>query len=142
VFADRQKIGNVALGAYAHRSYLARRGPLRKATDLLQHELIGSDADTGILQGFQAMGYPVTRESFVLRTDDFIVQWQAVRAGLGVGFCADYMARSDPDVARVLPGLLKIPALPMWLAVHREIRTNRRIRAVYDFLAEALPHVI
>ena len=137
-----RKIGNVGLGAYAHRSYLARRGALRKPTDLLQHELIGSDADTSILQGFQAMGYPVTRESFALRSDDFLVQWQALRAGLGVGFCADYMARTEADVLPVLPGLLKIPPLPMWLAVHREIRTNRRIRAVYDFLAEALPHVI
>jgi len=75
----------------------------------------------------------------VLRTDDFIVQWQAVRAGLGIGFLADYMARSDPDVRPVLAGALPIPALPMWLAVHREIRTNPRIRAVYDLLAEALP---
>jgi len=137
-----KRIGQVGLGAYAHRSYLARRGTPRQPTDLLQHELIGSDADPAILQGFQAMGYPVTRESFALRSDDFIVQWQAVRAGLGVGFCADYMARTDPDVLRVLPGLLKIPPLPVWLTVHREIRTNRRIRAVYDFLAEALPHVI
>jgi DNA-binding transcriptional LysR family regulator len=39
----------------------------------------------------------------------------------------------------VLPDSLRIPPLPMWLAVHREIRTNPRIRAVYDFLAEALP---
>ncbi|MBK9573310.1 MAG: LysR family transcriptional regulator [Rhodoferax sp.] len=137
-----RKIGQVGLGAYAHRSYLARRGTPRQPTDLLQHELIGSDADPAILQGFQAMGYPVTRESFALRSDDFIVQWQAVRAGLGVGFCADYMARTDPDVLRVLPGLLKIAPLPVWLTVHREIRTNRRIRAVYDFLAEALPRVI
>lgn len=137
-----KKIGNVGLGAYAHRNYLARRGVPRKATDLLLHELIGSDADPSILLGFQAMGYPVTRESFALRTDDFIVQWQAVRAGLGVGFVADYVARSDPEVVRVLPGLLKIPSLPMWLAVHREIRGNRRIRAVYDFLAQALPPVI
>lgn len=137
-----RKIGEVGLGAYAHRSYLARRGPLRKPTDLLHHDLIGSDTDTAILQGFQAMGYPVTREVFVLRSDDFIVQWQAVRAGLGVGFCADYLARHEPEVVRVLPGLLKIPPLPMWLAVHREIRTNRRIRAVYDFLAQALPDVI
>ncbi|MBK6293353.1 MAG: LysR family transcriptional regulator [Rhodoferax sp.] len=137
-----KRIGNVALGAYAHRSYLARRGSPRQPTDLMQHDLIGSDADPAILQGFQAMGYAATRETFAFRSDDFIVQWQAVRAGLGVGFCADYMARTDPDVQRVLPGLLKIPPLPMWLAVHREIRTNRRIRAVYDFLAEALPHVI
>ncbi|MBK9235268.1 MAG: LysR family transcriptional regulator [Rhodoferax sp.] len=137
-----KRIGNVGLGAYAHRSYLARRGSPRQPTDLMQHDLIGSDADPAILQGFQAMGYAATRETFAFRSDDFIVQWQAVRAGLGVGFCADYMARTDPDVQRVLPGLLKIPPLPMWLAVHREIRTNRRIRAVYDFLAEALPHVI
>jgi len=70
------------------------------------------------------------------------VQWQAVRAGLGVGFVADYMARDEPHVVPVLKDVLKVPALPMWLAVHREIRSNPRIRAVYDFLAEALPHVI
>ncbi|MBK6593870.1 MAG: LysR family transcriptional regulator [Burkholderiales bacterium] len=134
-----KKIGSVGVGAYAHRSYLARRSPPRLPADLLQHDLIGNDTDPSILRGFQALGYPVSREAFVLRTDDFIVQWQAVRAGLGIGFLADYMARSDPDVRPVLAGALPIPALPMWLAVHREIRTNPRIRAVYDLLAEALP---
>ena len=49
-----RKIGSVSLGAYAHRSYLARSRPLRQASDLLQHELIGSDADPAILQGFAA----------------------------------------------------------------------------------------
>jgi DNA-binding transcriptional LysR family regulator len=137
-----KKIGDVNLGAYAHRNYLARRGPLRKVTDLLQHELIGSDTDPAILQGFAALGYPVTRDAFAVRSDDFIVQWQAVRAGLGIGFVADYMARTEPDVVRLLPGLLKIPPLPMWLAVHREIRSSQRIRAVFDFLAEALPRLI
>ena len=136
-----KKIGTVGVGAYAHRSYLARRSPLRELPDLLQNDLIGNDADTSILRGFQAMGYAVGPEAFALRTDDFIVQWQAVRAGLGIGFVADYMARTDADVLRVLPGVLNVPDLPMWLAVHREIRTNRRIRAVYDFLADALPHV-
>ena len=137
-----KKMGNVALGAFAHQAYLARRGPLRKPEDLLHHDLIGSDADTTILQGFQALGLPAGREAFVLRTDDFIAQWRAVQAGLGIGFTTAYLARTDPEVVQVLPGLLKIPALPMWLAVHREIRTNPRIRAVFDFLAEALPHAI
>lgn len=137
-----KKIGNVEVGAYAHRSYLGRRSPIRQPADLLQHDLIGSDTDTAILRGFQAMGFPVGTEVFALRTDDLIVQWQAVRTGFGVGFVADYMARTEPDVQRVLQGQLPIPPLPMWLAVHREIRTNRRIRAVYDFLAESLPGVI
>ena len=134
-----RKIGDVRLGAYASRGYLESRAPLRKASDLLQHELIGGDADPAILQGFAAMGYPVTRAAFALRSDDFIVQWQAVRAGLGVGFCAEYMARGEADVVEILAGQLKIPPLPMWLAVHREIRTSTRIRCVFDFLAGAMP---
>nr|WP_295783553.1 LysR family transcriptional regulator [Rhodoferax sp.] len=137
-----KKIGNVGVGAYAHRSYLSRRSAIRQPMDLLQHDLIGNDTDSSILRGFQALGYAVGPQAFALRTDDLVVQWQAVRAGLGIGFVAGYMARTEPDVVQVLQGLLPIPDLPMWLAVHREIRTNRRIRAVYDFLAEALPQVI
>jgi hypothetical protein len=30
----------------------------------------------------------------------------------------------------------------MWLAVHREIRSSQRVRAVYDFLAQALPQLL
>jgi DNA-binding transcriptional LysR family regulator len=69
-----KKIGDVGLGAYAHSSYLARHSALRKPQDLLQQALIGSDTDTSIVQGFQAMGFAVGRQHFTLRTDDFIVQ--------------------------------------------------------------------
>jgi DNA-binding transcriptional LysR family regulator len=137
-----RKIGEVGLGAYAHKSYLARRGTPRNAADLLTHDLIGSDKDTSILQGFQAMGYPVSPKMFALRCDDFIVQWSAVQSGYGIGFTADYMQRDQTDVVSVLSGKLKIPPLPMWLAVHREIRTSKLIRAVYDYLSSSLPEVI
>ena len=36
---------------------------------------------------------------------------------------------------------MKIPPLPMWLPVQRETRTSLPIRAVYDFLAQAVPEV-
>ena len=134
-----KKLGTVTLGAYAHRSYLARRGTPTTAEDLLHHVLIAGDKITAIQEGFAAQGHAVAPHHFALRTDDLIVQWQAVRAGLGIGFMADYVARNEPDVVAVLPTALRVPSLPMWLAVHREIRTNARIRAVYDFLAQALP---
>jgi DNA-binding transcriptional LysR family regulator len=133
-----KKIGDVTLGAFAHRAYLARKSAVKKPADILTLDLIGSDTDTSIIQGFQSLGFTIAREAFAFRSDDFIVQWRAVQAGLGVGFLADYMVRTDTDIVRVLPGQLKIPPLPMWLAVHREIRTNPRIRAVFDFLAEGL----
>ena len=133
-----KKIGVIPVGAYASRDYIARRGMPLKPLDLLTHEMIGYDKIEDILRGFRAFGTPLTREAFALRTDDMIVQSQAVRAGLGVGFLADYVVRSDAQVLRVLP-MLALPELPMWLAVHREIRTSQRIRAVFDFLTEALP---
>jgi DNA-binding transcriptional LysR family regulator len=70
-----------------------------------------------------------------------IAIWQAVRAGLGIGFVSEHLIRTDPAVIPLLPKL-KIEPLPIWLAVHKQIRTSKRIRAVYDFLADALPSAI
>ncbi|HEY8361146.1 MAG TPA: LysR family transcriptional regulator [Ramlibacter sp.] len=133
-----RKIGKITLGAYAHRDYLRRRGTPRQLADLLAHDILGSDQDGQVLKGFAQMGFSVTREAFAFRTDDLIAYWEGVRAGLGIGFVADYVARSDSHVQAVLP-MLKIPPLPIWLTVHREIRTSRRIRQVFDFLAQAVP---
>lgn len=136
-----KRIGKVTLGVYAHRDYLQRRGSPRHAADLLEHTLIGSDRNEDILRGFAAMGYPITREHFAFRSDDLLAGWQALRNGIGIGFVADYLARTDSSIVRVLPSL-KIAPLPMWLAVHREIRTSKRIRAVYDFLGNEIPAVL
>ncbi len=133
-----KRIGMVALGAYAHRDYLRRKGTPRQPAELLRHELIGGDRNDDILRGFAALGQAVQPGHFALRTDDLMAYWGAVRAGLGVGFVAQYLARAAPELVRVLPDL-PLPQLPVWLTVHREIRTNRRIRAVYDFLAREVP---
>ena len=136
-----RRVGKVTLRACAHQDYLRRRGVPRQPSDLLAHDLIGGDRNDDTLKGFAAQGLVVGREQFAFRADDLIVVWQAVRAGLGVGFVSEHLIRSDPAVIPVLP-ILKIQPLPVWLAVHKEIRTSKRIRAVYDFLADALPRAI
>lgn len=136
-----RRVGKVALKACAHQDYLRRRGMPRQPSDLLSHELIGGDRDDATLKGFAAKGLQVGREDFAFRTDDLIAAWQAVRAGLGIGFISEYLIRTEPAVVPLLPKV-KIEPLPVWLAVHKEIRTSKRIRAVYDFLADALPGAI
>ena len=136
-----RRIAKVTLGAYAHRDYLRRRGTPRQVQDLLAHDLVGADRDETLLRGFATFGYPVGREAFAFRTDDLVAYWEAVRCGLGVGFLPDYLGRLDSQVVPILP-IIKIPPLPIWLTVHREIRTSRRIRAVYDFLAAAVPKAL
>ena len=124
-----RRIGQVTVAACAHRHYLVRNGVPQVPADLLQHQLVGNDRVQDISRGFAALGHPVDAEQF------------ALRAGLGIGFVAAFLLRDDPNVVTVLPEM-PLPAVPVWLAVHREIRTSRRIRAVIDFLAQALPPLL
>jgi DNA-binding transcriptional LysR family regulator len=136
-----RRIGQVGVSACAHTDYLTRRGVPQQPADLLLHDLVGNDKVQEIYHGFATMGHPVGPEQFALRTDDLIAYWASVRAGLGIGFVASYLLRNDPDLVPVLPDL-PMPSLPVWLVVHREIRTSRRIRAVFDFLARELPPLL
>jgi DNA-binding transcriptional LysR family regulator len=108
------------------------------AADLRAHRLIGFDRDESIVRGFARLGLPLARSDFALRTDDQVAYTRLVAEGAGVGFVAAYAIRQWPGVVRLLPELA-IPALPCWLAVHREIRANPLVRAAYDFLARELP---
>jgi DNA-binding transcriptional LysR family regulator len=136
-----RKLCTLGIGAYAHKRYLQRAGTPRQAQDLMRHTLIGYATDRQIERGFAAQGLPLTRESFSIRTDDQVAYGGLVAAEAGIGFLAHYNAWHWPDLQRVLPQL-PIPPLPLWLAVHREIRSNKIVRRVYDFMAQALPEAL
>ncbi len=136
-----RKLGTLGIGAYAHENYLKRAGMPREPADLLRHTLIGYATDRQIERGFTSMGLPLQRDNFAIRTDDQVAYGMFVASGAGIGFLANYNTRHWPEVRRVLPQL-PIPPLPCWLAVHREIRSNKVVRRVYDFLAEVLPEAL
>lgn len=133
-----RKLGEAGIGVYAHARYLEAAGTPRAPEELLAHRLIGFDRDESMLRGFAALGFAVTRERFALRTDDQVAYVQLVAQAAGVGFLTHYVARQIEGLRPVLPAL-RIPPLPVWLAVHREIRANRVVRRVYDHLASAIP---
>lgn len=130
-----QRIGQVALQACASQAYLARRGVPQVPAELVQHSIIAGDQNQEIEAGFEALGLPTRQLRYGLRTDDLNAQWAAVKAGLGIGFMSQYLVTTDATVQPLLP-MLEVPALPLWITVHRELRTSARIRAVYDFLAQ------
>jgi len=136
-----RKLGDIAITVAAHASYLKRHGTPREPRELLQHRLIGYDRDPTIVRGFAAMGLPLTREHFAVRTDDHLAYGRLVAAGAGVGFVAAYNLRHWRGVVPLLP-MLQIPPLPCWLAVHREIRGNAVVRKVFDFLVRELPSAL
>ena len=131
-----RKLGEFAIGAYASQAYLTLAGVPSEPASLFEHALVGYDRDRTIEEGFARLGHAATPECFVLRTDDQVAYAQAVAHGMGIGFMAEFQARAL-GLVPVLPQL-RIPPMPCWLAVHREVRSNKRVRRVFDFLAQAL----
>jgi DNA-binding transcriptional LysR family regulator len=136
-----RKLGEIEIVAAAHKRYLAEAPPLRGPEDLAAHRLIGFDRDDSIIRGAARLGLVLSRGDFALRTDDQVAYGRLVAEGAGIGFVARYNLRHWPGVVAVLP-MLAVGALPCWLAVHREIRSNPRVRTVYDFLAREIAPAI
>ncbi len=132
-----RKTNDLGMGTFAHEDYLARFGIPTGTQELFQHRIVGMDRSNLIIDGMADMGIRAQRSSFAVRTDDQVAYVELVRAGAGIGFVAHMIAETDPRLRRILPEI-KIPALPIWLASHRELRTSQRIRRVMDFLHERI----
>ena len=82
-------------------------------------------------------GLPLSEANFVCYADHSMAHWALVRHGMGIGVMIDEIAREAPGIVRVLDD---VPPLrfPIWLVTHRELRTSRRIRVVFEALAQGL----
>jgi DNA-binding transcriptional LysR family regulator len=127
------KVNEMAMGTYAHQTYLDAFGEPESIEDFNGHRLVGYDRDMLILNGMAELGIRGDRSHFTFRTDDQVAYWELVKAGAGIGFGAHWIARKTPELRALLP-LLPIPALPMWLASHQELKTSLKIRRAMDFL--------
>ena len=132
-----QHIGEIELGIFAARSYLAVRGIPQSIDDLMGHDVVGYDSNNAIIEGFKANGTVIDRDFFKTRCDDNIAYWELVRAGCGIGFAQADIGRRDPTMTEIKMGI-PLPTLPIWLTAHEAMRQTPRIRRVWDLLAEGL----
>ena len=132
-----RRIGEVELGLYAHRDYIARRGTPTSMEDLVAHLLIGFDRETAFIRGLRTRGIGLRREMFALRTDSDLAHLAAIRMGCGIGVCQAGLARRDWRLVRVLREAFSL-RLEMWLAMHEDHRTSCRCSITFDALAAGL----
>ena len=132
-----RKITDLKSGVFATPGYLAARGIPETIGDLQSHDIVGYDRNDLIIRGLEAAGMKVRRGFFPFRSDNQVVCWQMVVAGYGIGFVLKAVGLSEPAVVPILEKA-DIPKLPVWLTAHRELKVSRRVRRVYDFLADRL----
>lgn len=134
-----QRLPDVFATLYAATTYLDARPAKRRAEpqDLSEVEFVGFDDQAGMAEAMSRFGLSVAPAQFRLLTEAHPVQWAWVRQGLGAGLMLCSVGDADPSVARFVPDAPPIP-VPMWLVAHREVHTSRRVRTVFDALADAL----
>ncbi|MEL6683687.1 MAG: LysR family transcriptional regulator [Pseudomonadota bacterium] len=136
-----QHIGDIALGVFAAKSYLAERGLPETLNQIAGHDFVGYDALPHIIDGMIKAGIPVDRDFFKVRCDDHIAYWELVRAGCGIGFAQRNVGIIDPLVTELMQDV-KIPPLSIWLTAHEAMRHTPRIRRVWELLAEGLKPLV
>lgn len=136
-----QHLGDLELAAFAARSYVERRGLPVTPEQLLDHDVVGGDKNSQIIDGFRAAGFVVERDWFKVRSDDQVAYWELVRAGCGIGFAQAVIGRGDPALVEI-PLDLGLPRLPVWLTAHETIRHAPRVARVWAAIADGLRALI
>jgi DNA-binding transcriptional LysR family regulator len=131
------RAGDAAVGLFASRDYLDRRGRPATPADLAGHDIIGEDRAKSVDTALARLGLAPAPTDFSLRTDNYLAHLSAIRHGLGIGGAQVNLLAPDPDVERVLPDIV-LARLPFWVAMHSEVRQSATIRVVYDALVEFL----
>ena len=131
-----RKIGDITGHLYASEHYLEQIGVPQSPDDLEDADFIcdRSEMIKNILAG---CGIELNQRNFPVTSGSVITQWELVRRGLGIALLPDQLAEREPEFHKVLPELKPFSA-PLWLVVHKELRTSRRVRIVFDFLLDEL----
>lgn len=121
---------------YATPGYLERIGNPKLPYDLRQADFISVDRSR-FMSGLNALGLNLTERNFPILTENYLVMWELVKHGLGIGILDGNLGDAEPLVRRALPDFEPF-MFPIWLVAHRELSTSRRVRVVFDLLAQEL----
>lgn len=135
-----RKIRSEKAKLYATPEYLESIGNPEKPEDLKNASILGFDRTTGFLDFLKELGLDLRADQVGMLVNDHVLQWEMVKAGAGIGIMVDSVGDAEPGVRCVLPDLPTYEG-ELWLVTHSELRTNRKVNVVFNFLAEQLSNI-
>jgi DNA-binding transcriptional LysR family regulator len=131
-----RKIGVLHIGLHAHPRYAKSHGLPATLAELREHPLIGFDKAPSVRGRIPKVGMEFSRDLFSFRCDSDLGQYAALRAGFGIGWCQVGLAKRDRLVP-VLPDAVRFD-LDVWVVMHRDLKSSRRVRLLFDHVAAHL----
>lgn len=130
-------VGEMTAHFYAAESWIAKNGMPESVAELCAAELLAFEPVDLFSEHLRAAGISISPDRFRIVSANSTVLWEMVRQGVGICMMLQEIAELMPGVIRLLPDLPGTP-VPVWLVSHRELHTSRRVRLVFDGLAEEL----
>jgi DNA-binding transcriptional LysR family regulator len=119
---------------YAANSYVNKMGCLAVSKDL---SFIGSDNISKFIRILNEQGLNVSKDNFNVSVNNHLVNWELVKQGAGIGVAIEEVGDSEPLVKQVFQEI-DLPKTEVWLVANRDLKTSKRVRLVFDYLADAL----
>jgi len=132
-----RKLSDGVARLYASDAYFERKGYPSAPEDLSHHEFVGFDDNEAYIQGLASLGVIARTRNFPVLCASHLAQWELVKRGVGIGAMIALVGEAEPLVRPAAPFLPDFE-FQVWIAAHRELNTSRRVRLVFDWLAEEL----
>ncbi len=134
-----RKLGDNTASLYATPEYLQTLAQPVSMESLQQAQFIGfgSSSHRDYIAALGQSGLVLSEANFGISADSHLVHWELTKQGLGIGVMPTEIGDMEPAVVRVVPGQSFYKG-EVWLVSHRELRMNKRVRVVFDFLASEL----
>lgn len=104
-----RKSPNMYVFFYVTAEYLLKMGNPQTLTELNKCEFIGFSGNASYITGLNSLR-----------------------------LIPDFIGDNEPQVKRISNAIPNFPPIETWLVVHRELRTSRHVRYVFDFLIQEL----
>ena len=122
---------------YASSDYLDRAGRPGSLEELSKLEFVSIGERESAINYMNRLGLELRPKNFRISSENGNVAWDFVRQGFGVMIMASSVGDRTEGIELVLPDMQPV-TFPVWLIAHRELLSSRRVRLVFDHLAEKL----
>lgn len=122
---------------FASSKYLNAVGRPSHPNDIAKLQFVGAEYPERMLGIMASRGLNLTVANFNYSTASVTMALELIRKGLGIGILPIDVGAAYPELEDPYPEFEPIE-IESWLVAHRELKTNPRIRLVFDLLAEYL----
>lgn len=131
-----KKLVTIGMTAYASASYLERHGVPRIGDGLARHVVCGYGGDIAKIPPGAWLDEHAAKARVAMRASSMLCITQSVSAGVGLSLLPCFLGDAIPGLQRLAPPPLV--STEVWLVVHPDVHKTARVRAVIDFLVEAM----